>query len=110
MKLLLLPSKNKKMLIRIVKLTISPEKIEDFKSIYESHMELIKGFEGCEKLELLQEKGRYYNVVMTYSHWKSEENLAAYRDSELFLKVWKTVKPLFCAKPEAWSMERKFEL
>tara|TARA_B110000967_G_C18895363_1_gene570220 strand:+ start:4328 stop:4660 length:333 start_codon:yes stop_codon:yes gene_type:complete len=110
MKLLLLPSKNKKMLIRIVKLTISPDKIEDFKSIYESHMELIKGFEGCEKLELLQEKGRYYNVVMTYSHWKSEENLAAYRDSELFLKVWKTVKPLFCAKPEAWSMERKFEL
>lgn len=98
------------MLIRIVKLTISPDKIEDFKSIYESHMELIKGFEGCEKLELLQGKGRYYNVVMTYSHWKSEENLAAYRDSELFLKVWKTVKPLFCAKPEAWSMERKFEL
>jgi heme-degrading monooxygenase HmoA len=98
------------MLIRIVKLTISPDKVNDFKSIYESNMELIKGFEGCEKLELLQEKGRYSNVVMTYSYWKSEEDLAAYRDSELFLKVWKTVKPLFCAKPEAWSMERKFEL
>ncbi|MDB4088816.1 antibiotic biosynthesis monooxygenase [Flavobacteriales bacterium] len=98
------------MIIRIVKLTISPDKVTDFKSIYESHMELIKGFEGCEKLELLQEKGRYSNVVMTYSYWNSEEDLAAYRDSDLFLKVWKTVKPLFCAKPEAWSMERKFEL
>ncbi|MDC0015402.1 antibiotic biosynthesis monooxygenase [Flavobacteriales bacterium] len=98
------------MLIRIVKLTIHPDKIDEFKSIYEAHMELIKGMEGCEKLELLQEKGRYSNVVMTYSYWQSEDNLEAYRDSELFLKVWKTVKSLFCAKPEAWSMERKFEL
>lgn len=98
------------MLIRIVKLTIHPDKIDEFKSIYETNMEHIKGMEGCEKLELLQEKGRYSNVVMTYSYWQSEDNLAAYRDSELFLKIWKTVKPLFCAKAEAWSMERKFEL
>lgn len=98
------------MLIRIVKLTIHPDKIDEFKSIYEANMMLIKGMEGCEKLELLQEKGRYSNVVMTYSYWQSEDNLTAYRDSELFLKIWKTVKPLFCAKPEAWSMERKFEL
>ncbi len=98
------------MLIRIVKLTIHPDKIDEFKSIYESHMELIRERKGCEKLELLQEKGRYSNVVMTYSYWQSEEDLAAYRDSELFIKVWKTVKPLFSAKAEAWSMQRKFEL
>ena len=47
------------MLIRIVKLTIQPDKIDDFKSIYEAHMKLIRGFEGCEKLELLQEKFQY---------------------------------------------------
>ncbi len=98
------------MLIRIVKLTIHPDKTEEFKSIYEAHMEQIKGMTGCEKLELLQEKGRYSNVVMTYSYWQSEDDLEAYRNSELFLKVWKTVKPLFCAKPEAWSLERKFNL
>jgi (4S)-4-hydroxy-5-phosphonooxypentane-2,3-dione isomerase len=98
------------MLIRIVKLTIHPDKIKEFTSIYEAHMEEIKNRKGCKKLELLQEKERYSNVVMTYSYWQSEEDLEAYRDSELFLKVWKTVKPLFCAKPEAWSMERKFEL
>ena len=98
------------MLIRIVKLTIHPDKIEEFKSIYEAHMGLIRERVGCEKLELLQEKGRYSNVVMTYSYWTSEDDLAAYRDSELFLTVWKTVKPLFSAKPEAWSMERKFIL
>lgn len=98
------------MIIRIVKLTIHPEKIAEFKAIYEANMKLIKDVEGCEKLELLQEKGRYSNVVMTYSYWESEEHLANYRDSQLFLNIWKTVKPLFCAKPEAWSMERKFEL
>ena len=98
------------MLIRIVKLTIHPDKIEEFKSIYEAQMEQIKGMTGCEKLELLQEKGRYSNVVMTYSYWQSEDDLEAYRNSELFLKVWNTVKPLFCAKPEAWSLERKFNL
>ncbi len=98
------------MLIRIVKLTIHPDKIDEFKSIYEAHMQRIKNFEGCEKLELLQEKGRYSNVVMTYSFWETEDHLAAYRDSDLFLTVWKTVKPLFCGKPQAWSMERKFEL
>ena len=98
------------MLIRIVKLTINPEKIDDFKVIYEAHMKLIRKQDGCEKLELLQEKGRYSNVVMTYSFWKSEEDLTNYRNSELFHKVWKTVKPLFSAKPEAWSMEKKFEL
>lgn len=98
------------MLIRIVKLTIHPDKIDEFKSIYEAHMKLIKGMPGCEKLEFLQEKGQYSNVVMTYSYWNSEHDLEAYRNSELFLKIWKTVKPLFCAKPEAWSMEREFEL
>ena len=97
------------MLIRIVKLTIHPDKIDEFKSIYEANMELIKGMKGCEKLELLQEKGRFSNVVMTYSYWKSEEDLNAYRDSALFIKIWKTVKPLFCAKAEAWSMHKKFE-
>ena len=98
------------MLIRIVKLTINPDKIEEFKSLYSSHMELIRNKNGCQKLELLQEKGRYSNVAMTYSYWEKEEDLENYRNSELFLSVWKKVKPLFCAKPEAWSMERKFEI
>ena len=98
------------MLIRIVKLTISPDKIEDFKTLYSSHMELIRAKSGCEKLELLQERGRYSNVVMTYSYWETKEDLENYRNSELFLTVWKKVKPLFCAKPEAWSMESKFSI
>ena len=98
------------MLIRIVKLTIHPDKVEEFKEIYESSMHLIRLQEGCQKLELLQENGKFNNVVMTYSYWDSKEDLETYRNSELFLKIWKTVKPLFCAKPEAWSMERKFEL
>ena len=98
------------MIIRIVKLTIHPNKVEEFKSIYEAHMKLIRNQDGCEKLELLQEKGRYSNVVMTYSYWNSENDLQNYRNSELFTKVWKTVKPLFCTKPEAWSMKREFEV
>jgi len=98
------------MLIRIVKLTISPDKIDEFKKLYSQHMELIRDFEGCEKLELLQETGRYSNVVMTYSYWENKEDLENYRNSELFITIWKKVKPLFCAKPEAWSMEKKYSL
>jgi quinol monooxygenase YgiN len=42
-------------------------------------------------------------VCTTHSHWKSEEALEQYRNSDLFQSTWSTVKPLFAARPEAHS-------
>jgi len=45
------------------------------------------------------------NIFFTYSFWNSEDDLNAYRHSELFRKTWKETKALFSDKPEAWSVE-----
>jgi quinol monooxygenase YgiN len=98
------------MIIRIVKMTISPNKVKEFKSVFEKHMELIRGFEGCKHLELLQEDNIKDNVLMTYSYWNSHQDLEKYRKSDLFKKVWASVKPMFSEKPLAWSLKQQFKL
>lgn len=97
------------MIIRIVKMTIAPSKIEDFLKIYSSNMSKIRGVNGCNKLHLLQDE-KYQNIFMTYSFWNNQNDLEAYRNSELFKSIWKTVKPFFADTPQAWSLQSKFEI
>lgn len=92
------------MIKRIVKMSFMPEKVEAFKSIFENNWKFIKGFEGCSHVELLQDK-LDPGVFFTYSLWQSEEHLNAYRNSELFSKVWSATKVLFNDKPQAWSVQ-----
>ena len=92
------------MIKRIVKMSFQPDKVEDFKAIFKANWELIAGFEGCSKVELLQDK-LHPNVFFTYSVWENESFLDAYRNSELFGKVWNKTKALFNEKPEAWSVD-----
>lgn len=84
-------------------MSFAPGKVEDFKSIFENNWKYIKGFEGCDHVELLQDKLNT-NIFFTFSLWKSEEHLNAYRDSELFSRVWGATKILFNDKPQAWSL------
>jgi heme-degrading monooxygenase HmoA len=93
------------MLIRIVKMTFQKDKIEDFLEIFNRSKLLIRGFEGCQHLELLRDKNAH-NVMLTCSYWLSEEYLNAYRDSELFKITWAATKVLFSDKPMAFSSER----
>lgn len=93
------------MLVRIVKLSFKPEKIEDFLSNFEANKTKIRGFEGCEFLELYRDLNNT-NVFFTYSYWIAEIHLENYRHSELFKGIWKKTKPMFNAKPEAWSVEK----
>ena len=72
------------MLIRIVKMTFRPEKINEFLEIFESSKEKIRAFEGCHHLELLRDINSP-DIFLTYSHWESEEDLNNYRKSELTL-------------------------
>ncbi len=82
-----------------------PENIEDFKTIFKNNWLHIKGYKGCQHVELLQDKNDP-SVFFTYSLWDSEESIENYRNSELFNNVWSATKVLFNAKPEAWSVEQ----
>jgi hypothetical protein len=92
------------MIKRIVKMTFQANKIEIFKVLFEARKEQIRGFNGCEYLELLQNVNQP-NIFFTYSFWNSETDLNAYRDSELFKDTWAKTKVLFDEKPEAWSVD-----
>lgn len=90
------------MIVRIVKLRISQDKKEKLISIFKENKHHIIDSKGCIKVELLQDKNKQ-NIFFTYSHWESEEDLNAYRNSEVFGKIWKATKATFCEPAEAWS-------
>ncbi|UJH91452.1 antibiotic biosynthesis monooxygenase [Antarcticibacterium sp. 1MA-6-2] len=93
------------MFVKIVKMSFQPENIETFLANFEDQKEKIRGFEGCEFLELYRDKNNT-NRFFTYSYWKDEESLENYRHSELFKKVWAETKIYFNEKPEAWSVDK----
>ena len=96
------------MIIRIVRMTFHPEHVPTFEQIFdESRLKIIR-FDGCTKVELLQDVN-HSNVFMTYSYWASEAQLDAYRHSELFRGTWSKTKQLFSEKPQAWSLEKRNE-
>ena len=97
------------MIIRLVKLTIEIDQIESFVEAFNTHKNEIRAFNGCSHLELLEENNDS-GVVFTYSKWNSQNDLESYRNSNLFKGIWSTVKPMFSAKPEAWSTISKFEV
>lgn len=93
------------MIIRIVKMTFKPEEIEHFLEVFEKQKTFIANFKGCTHLELLRDKNDS-NTFFTYSHWKNEEALNLYRQSDFFRNIWSKVKLLFDEKPQAWSTEK----
>jgi heme-degrading monooxygenase HmoA len=92
------------MINRIVKMTFSPEYVDDFVRVFHTNKHLIAGFDGCHGVELLRDITDP-NIFFTYSKWQTVNHLEDYRNSALFNEVWKTVKKWFAAKPEAWSVK-----
>ncbi|MEM1320929.1 MAG: antibiotic biosynthesis monooxygenase family protein [Bacteroidota bacterium] len=92
------------MIKRIVKLTFRPDQVETFLHNFENNKHNIRTFPGCLHLELLRSTDEP-NVFFTYSFWDAPTSLDAYRQSELFAKVWKQTKVLFAQRAEAWSVE-----
>lgn len=93
------------MIIRIVKMEFAQDKIEDFKKLFAQTRDKIAASKGCRELHLLNDIN-HPHIFMTHSLWESEEDLLAYRDSELFNSTWSIVKEWFAAKPAAWSMDK----
>jgi len=93
------------MIIRIVKMTFKAELVDTFLTKFRQHKMEIRHFEGCQHLELLRDVDNP-NIFFTYSYWNDPADLERYRQSELFRLVWNKTKPLFEARPEAWSVDR----
>ena len=94
------------MIIRIVRMSFQPEKVNEFIEVFNASCEHIRAFEGNMHLELLCDV-QHPNVYFTYSYWESETHLNKYRFSELFKQTWAKTKPLFNEAATAWSLERK---
>ncbi|WP_435357008.1 putative quinol monooxygenase [Emticicia sp. SJ17W-69] len=92
------------MLIRYVRMTFQNDKTDEFLKIFNESKDKIKAMNGCEYLELMHDI-HHPNIFMTHSHWKSEDDLNNYRDSELFKETWSKTKVLFAEKPLAFSVE-----
>lgn len=90
------------MIVRIVKLHFREEEVEAFKAYFDGICHQIRNFEGCQKLELLQQVDNP-QIFFTYSYWENEAALEKYRHSELFKTFWGVAKAKFAGKPEAWS-------
>lgn len=96
------------MITRIVKLHFQPEKIEEFIEFFETIKWKVASYENCHGMKLLRDVNQP-NIVFTYSIWKDENALNAYRDSDLFGLVWPKIKPWFKEKAEAWTVNEWFD-
>ena len=92
------------MIKRIVKLEFLEGNENAFLEIFEKVQLEIKGFSGCDSLELLQETDSI-NIFFTVSVWESKEALEEYRNSTLFGETWEATKKLFARKAEAWTTQ-----
>ncbi len=86
-------------------MSFEPSNIEEFLTNFDQVKDKIRHFEGCNFLELYRDKQQPH-IFFTYSYWDSEMHLNQYRHSDLFKGVWSKTKPLFNAKPEAWSVDK----
>ena len=89
-------------LIRIVRLTLAPEKVNDFMEMFNAIRSKIRLTEGCKHLALLQD-ATFPNILTTYSIWTDESALNAYRSSNLFKNTWRETRTMFAAPPAAFS-------
>jgi quinol monooxygenase YgiN len=94
------------MITRIVKMNFREEMVDAFLSIFDSAEAKIKNFKGCRSLELFHDK-HDRSTIFTISTWDSEEDLLAYRSSEVFNDVWPRTKAMFKSEAEAWTLERR---
>lgn len=96
------------MITRIVKLEFEEGHLQDFLLFFDEIKHVVNNFEGCVGMRLYQDI-QHPNVVMTYSHWRSEEDLERYRTSGEFGNIWPKIKPWFSKKPEAWTLRAHWD-
>lgn len=93
------------MLLRIVRLTLQPERVPEFLALFRASEGRIREQPGCQHLELWQDADQP-QVYCTYSHWNDAAALDAYRRSALFGEVWPATKLLLAVPAQAFSVVR----
>lgn len=96
------------MITRIVKLHFQEDKLQDFLDYFDGISSIVNNFPGCKGMKLYQDLANP-NIVFTYSHWNSEDDLENYRVSKEFSTIWPTIKVWFDARPEAWTIQAYFD-
>ena len=97
------------MFVRIVKMSFKEDKIDDFINNFNNNKDKIRNTQGCKLLELYRDKTNP-TIFFTYSYWDTQLDLENYRNSQLFKNVWNITKLLFKDKPEAWSVDKVYNL
>ena len=97
------------MFVRIVKMSFYSKYITEFQEMFEEKKTKIRNTEGCQLLELYQDKNNP-EIFFTYSYWNKEQDLENYRNSDFFKTTWLQTKGYFNNKPEAWSVDKKESL
>jgi len=92
------------MITRLVRLTFIPDKVGEFRAVFEESKHLIRSSQGCHGVRLMRDTEQPH-VFFTISEWESAEHLDRYRHSELFRSTWARTKVLFAAPPLAHSTE-----
>lgn len=91
-------------MIRIVKMTLRPEKVNTFIQVFAQAQEQIQRFEGCRYTKLVKDI-HDETTYLTISEWENEIYLNRYRESDFFAQVWKAAKTTFSDKAMAWSVD-----
>jgi quinol monooxygenase YgiN len=90
---------------RIVKMTFTQEKCDEFQAFFSEIKSQIEMQSGCEGVRLLRDQNPESGIFFTYSIWDNQASIDAYRQTDLFGMVWPKVKKWFADKPEAWSTD-----
>lgn len=91
-------------MIRIVKMTFQPDRTDDFMGLFNQIKSTIASFDGCDGVQLLRDKNSP-NIFFTYSIWRDEDALEAYRESDFFADTWIRTRMMFSEKARAWSVD-----
>ena len=79
-----------------------PEAVSEFLKLFETHRDAIAKQPGCQWVHLIQST-EHPEHMGTVSLWDTQNDLDAYRMSELFGTVWPATKSLFASQPHAES-------
>jgi len=97
------------MVIRIVRMHFTEAGVEEFLQIFNENKNAIRNVAGCSHLHLLKDVDDPLTYT-TLSYWNDSQSLDNYRKSELFGRVWGSVKTLFSERSQAFSLEKYIEL
>jgi len=96
------------LITRIVKLEFQKDKLDDFLLLFNETKWKVAEVDGCLGMQLLQNTENPC-ICFTYSHWEGEQALLNYRQSSLFINIWKSIKPYFENPAEAYSTTTYFD-